>query len=591
MKQKQGDRELTTILRLIHRKTLYYTAMSGETVLNAGFQIVSAFVVKDTINAAVSGEINLLFRAITIFLGMIVCMLVLNPLVFYVFKKSTLETTGMLKLRMFKHLVRLPMSFFDRNHSGDIMTRLSSDIESTADIYTNTVKQMYFTTFFGVVSAALMLNLNWQMAVVLIVMGSLTSFINYRFSKQFRGLSDELHANGGLFTERIVELIKGIVTVKLFDPQRLIVKQSLDVNDSLHDSTLKMSTKSAWLESLNHLMYYINFAGILTLGALLVKQEKVDFGTILAVLILQNGVNAMFLSLARLVVQMQSSLAGASRVFQVLNHTTEANQESGFPFHHIEEAAGEPKAIKIEKLNFHYQDGMNVLKNISLTVPTGSTAALVGYSGNGKSTLIKLLLGFYQPQEGYIQIGNRVLSPETLTECRSDIAYVSQESFMFEGTIEENIRYGRLDATKEEIILAAKAANAHAFIVQMENGYETEIGENASRLSGGQKQRIAIARAILKDAPILLLDEATSALDAESESLIQSSLQTLMEGRTSLVIAHRLTTIENANRIYVLDDGQIIQEGTHGHLMEQADVYKSLFENSFGEAQTRVPMS
>jgi ABC-type multidrug transport system fused ATPase/permease subunit len=299
----------------------------------------------------------------------------------------------------------------------------------------------------------------------------------------------------------------------------------------------------------------------------------------------------MFLSLARLVVQMQSSLAGASRVFQVLNHTTEANQESGFPFHHIEEAAGEPKAIKIEKLNFHYQDGMNVLKNISLTVPTGSTAALVGYSGNGKSTLIKLLLGFYQPQEGYIQIGNRVLSPETLTECRSDIAYVSQESFMFEGTIEENIRYGRLDATKEEIILAAKAANAHAFIVQMENGYETEIGENASRLSGGQKQRIAIARAILKDAPILLLDEATSALDAESESLIQSSLQTLMEGRTSLVIAHRLTTIENANRIYVLDDGQIIQEGTHGHLMEQAGVYKSLFENSFGEAQTRVPMS
>jgi ABC-type multidrug transport system fused ATPase/permease subunit len=234
-------------------------------------------------------------------------------------------------------------------------------------------------------------------------------------------------------------------------------------------------------------------------------------------------------------------------------------------------------------------DDVEVLREINLKAERGQVAALVGPSGGGKSTIVKLLLGFYPVHEGEIVIDGVGIDAYPLSQLRSLMAYVPQDAYLFDGTIEENIRYGKPDATRTEIVAAAQAANAHAFILEQPDGYETPVGERGARLSGGQRQRLAIARALIKDAPILLLDEATSALDSESEQQVQDALQVLMHGRTTIAIAHRLSTVENAHTIYVIDDGRIVEQGPHDTLVEQGGLYSRLYELQFGrEAQAAI---
>jgi subfamily B ATP-binding cassette protein MsbA len=233
-------------------------------------------------------------------------------------------------------------------------------------------------------------------------------------------------------------------------------------------------------------------------------------------------------------------------------------------------------------VDFSYDGGEKVFDDLTLTAKQGEVVALVGPSGGGKTTIIKLLMGFYPPESGAVTIGEKPLSSQTLTELRAGIAYVPQDAYLFAGTVAENIRHGRLDATDGEIVAAAKAANAHDFIMELEHGYETVLGERGAQISGGQRQRIAIARALLKNAPLLLLDEATSALDTESERLVQDALERLMQNRTTFVVAHRLSTIRHADRILVIADGNVQEEGTHDELVgREGGLYRALYEQQF----------
>jgi ABC-type multidrug transport system fused ATPase/permease subunit len=285
-----------------------------------------------------------------------------------------------------------------------------------------------------------------------------------------------------------------------------------------------------------------------------------------------DPVNRLFNQLGNFVVQSQSSLVGVNRIFELLNMPPEKEE------YNLAGTYTGSNIIEIQNLSFNYKDRDNVINNLSLSVEKNSKIAFVGLSGGGKSTIIKLLLGFYPIETGNIFINNRSISEYKLMELRNMIAYVPQDAYLFEGTIEENIRYGKLTASSDEIIAAAKLANAHEFILEQTEGYNTKIGEKGAKLSGGQRQRIAIARALLKDAPILLLDEATSALDTESEELVQKALDNLMRGRTTITIAHRLSTIKSSDEIYVIGNGSILEKGTHNELLSMSGLYRKLYE-------------
>jgi subfamily B ATP-binding cassette protein MsbA len=274
--------------------------------------------------------------------------------------------------------------------------------------------------------------------------------------------------------------------------------------------------------------------------------------------------------------QLQEGLAAAERVFSLLDRQPDV-QEPARP----RPLPRSPVSVELDEVTFTYEGGARALDRVSLAAPTGQTTALVGPSGAGKSTVLSLIPRFFDPEAGTVRVGGQDVRTLSLASLREAMALVTQEVAIFDDTVRENIRMGRLDASDAEVERAAEAAAAHAFISELQQGYDTPVGENGTRLSGGQRQRISIARAILKDAPILLLDEATSALDTESEKQIQAALGRLMQGRTTLVIAHRLSTVMDADRIYVLDQGRVVERGTHSDLIARAGTYAKLYDLQF----------
>jgi ATP-binding cassette subfamily B protein len=325
----------------------------------------------------------------------------------------------------------------------------------------------------------------------------------------------------------------------------------------------------------------IRGVGILVFGLFLVMDGTLALGSIWAIVYLQGNTNIMFAYLGGFINYLQQCLAGASRVLELLDRPSEPLRYPALSTQAVSPVT-ESSMVALKDIAFSYEDEEEaILHGISLSAAQGQRIALVGPSGGGKSTVIKLLMGFYATQAGDIVVGNQPISKYTLTELRQMMAYVPQDAYLFDGTIEENIRYGKPEASKDDVVAAAKAANAHDFIIEQANGYATPVGERGAKLSGGQRQRIAIARALLKDAPILLLDEATSALDSESEQLVQAALDVLMQGRTTLAIAHRLSTIENADRIYVIEKGQVVEQGQHHELLARGGLYSTLYTMQF----------
>jgi ABC-type multidrug transport system fused ATPase/permease subunit len=325
----------------------------------------------------------------------------------------------------------------------------------------------------------------------------------------------------------------------------------------------------------------------------------VEVGTVWAIIHLYGNAGMLFSYMGHVLTSIQRALAGARRVFELLDWPVEQMEgvSPGKPESPPPDREG--ALVAIRDLSFAYEGAfegeekddqdrggdVEVLRAIHLSAGRGQVVALVGPSGGGKSTLVKLLLGFYPVREGEIVVDGRRIETYPLARLRSMMAYVPQDAYLFDGTIEENIRYGKPDATRQEVVAAAQAAQAHAFILEQPDGYDTPVGERGARLSGGQRQRIAISRALIKDAPILLLDEATSALDSESEQQVQDALQVLMRGRTTIAIAHRLSTVENADTIYVIDGGRVVEAGKHDALIGRGGLYGRLHELQFGREE------
>lgn len=542
------------------------------------FYISIPIAVKTMIDAALKQDIALLWHGVKFILIVSICGGISFVLFQYLFSIIVAKVTADLRIRVFDHTLNLPASYFEQNHSGVILSRITNDLNTMKGSYDWPLWSFLVTLIAGTGAAVVMLILDWRVSLVILGASITFTILNTKFAVVIGKISKEIQQEIGKLTESMGNVLGGFSVIKRFHLEKRMQDQFEVHNQAILTQSQIRIKKTAWLDSYNFLISWINFGGVLAVGAILAGKGLMEFGTMVALNSLLWNVNRMIRETGGFIAQFQGYLAGATRVIEL--HEEPEEPEKPAPARMM---AGEDREIIIEMqtVAFSYDKDRKVLKDFNLKVKEGQTVALVGPSGAGKSTVIKLLLGFYLPVEGDIKISRRGLKDFSFHELRAMMAYVPQDAFIFDGTIAENIAYGNPEAGMAEIVQAAKAAYAHEFIQNTEQGYDTLVGERGTKLSGGQRQRIAIARAFLKNAPILLLDEATSSLDSQSEQLIQDALRELGKDKTVIVIAHRLSTIEDADVINVIDEGRVVEQGRHEELLAKGGLYKRLYEVQF----------
>lgn len=577
MLKKLGLKTLFMLFREIRNHKLpYYTGLFGFSIVEASIVILLPIIIKIMIDAVLTNDFTVLKLGIVLALLEAVMASIIFIWVIKLFWFSVHRVAAEIKVRMMQHVLHLPVAFFEKWHSGDIISRITNDINNLYGALGYTLREILFTGFSGIGSAVVMIILDWRFSIILFVLGILSAVLNARFAVRIKGISDKLQVEMGKITERVSDLFAGHYIFKMFHITDRLDEKFMTHNEHARKLSIMRTIESNVLETTNHFISWINFGGIIALGAFLSINGYIGLSTVIAEMNLLGNVNHMIRTLGRLITNMQGSLAGADRVFELMRMEKEP------PSCPIADCNVENSRHMIEMrgVEFSY-DKAQVLKGVNMELGESKVAALVGTSGGGKSTIVKLLLGYYPPEKGVVFINHKPVWEYKLEELRGLIAYVPQDAYIFDGTIEENIRMGKENATSDEVNEAAKAANAYEFIEDMPEKMQTRVGERGVRLSGGQRQRIAIARAVLKNAPVLILDEATSSLDSQSEQLVQDALNALMKGKTSIVIAHRLSTIENADIIYVVDDGKIVEQGSHAELLDMGGTYKKLYDCQF----------
>ena len=575
--KKVDIKDYFSIFKLIKpSKPAYVAIITMDSLAEISFYLLMPIVMKLMIDAAVNSDPAILHKGIVLTLVISgVGMVSFVSLEYFLFS-SFYKTTSFIRVKLYERLLKLPISYSETHHSGDTLSRLNNDVRTMQDAYGWPFRMILVRLLSGISSAVVMFLLDWRVSILLIAIGLLSVRINAGHTSEVRDRNDSVQKSMGQFTESISNIFNGFTTMKILGAESEIRNRTNSINHEILDNNLKLSKVNAAMESRNFLFGSINFVGVVILASFLALRGISSLGSVVSMVYLLGNVNNMFSEINGMLLRMQSSLAGAKRVTELLEAEVEPDAVNA-------EGATVHDMIVLEDITFSYHDDTQILKEINLSVKKGQIAAIAGPSGGGKSTILKLLLGYYSPTAGRITVDGKAAKDMTLAGLRSLMAYVPQDAYIFDGTIEENIGYGRPGASMEEIKQAAEAAYADEFICQMEQGYKTLVGERGIRLSGGQRQRIAIARAFLKDAPILLLDEATSSLDSQSEQQVQSALGCLMKNKTVLVIAHRMSTIESADIIYLIEGGSIVESGTHEDLLQNKSLYYHLYKAQFAE--------
>ncbi|MEW9701790.1 ABC transporter ATP-binding protein [Paenibacillus sp. SI8] len=590
MSFRQAFTDLWQLMSFIRpQRKMYVTGLIGESLVSSSLTILLSFVIQYLLNFAVSGNTEELSRAVWLVSGSVLGLSILSPLFNYLFLRSIKITLGDIRIQLYQHIGKLSYQVVERHHSGDLLSRMTNDVQTIEQTFNEHLKSIVsqMITFVGTI--VVLCIVDWRFALVLIVLGILTVVLNTRFAAPMRDVSDKLQKQMSVLTERSGDLIAGLQVVKLFGLKSTIGRLCMKASDDVSEFGVKQGHQSGLLEAGNFLIQFLSMGGILVIGLYMVSRQEMELGVLGQIVHLQSGISHTFLQLGAVIALMQNSFAGAARIRELLEESTEG-EYTAKTVAFVQHIPVHPHpAVELCSISFGYDPERPVLRNLTMTVEEGSVTAIVGPSGGGKSTIMKVLLGFYPQNDGELLIQGKNTEQYSLAEIREKIAYVPQEAFLFHGTIAENIRIGRQDATDEEVELATKAANAHSFISELPGSYNAVVGERGANLSGGQRQRIAIARALLKNSPILLLDEATSALDPESEHEVQQALQVLMKDRTTLVIAHRLITVEQADSICVIADGQLKEQGTHQELLAKDGLYAELYNLQFHSNPVKEP--
>jgi len=498
---------------------------------------------------------------------------------YYLFITAGERIVTRLRRDLFSSLVSQEIAFFDQHKTGELTNRLSSDTAVLQSSVSSNISMALRNAVQAVGGVALLFYTSPRLALVMLAIVPAVAIGAVTYGRRVRKLSKQVQDALATSNEVAEESLSGIRTVRAFSAERTESGRYAEAVDHAYELARQRSVQSATFMGIASFAAYVSAAAVLWYGGRMVVTGALTVGGLTSFLVYSMLVAFSFGGLADSWADLMRAAGAAERVFELMGRTP-AIASGGETLAHV---AGR---LELQGLRFAYpsRPDVDVLKGLDLTLNPGEVIALVGPSGTGKSTIAALLARLYDPQEGRLLLDGhdlRTLDPEWL---RLQIGAVAQEPLLFSSTIADNIRYGRLDATDDQVEAAARAAHAHEFISRFPEGYATRVGERGVQLSGGQKQRVAIARAVLKDPRILVLDEATSALDAESEHLVQDALDRLMKGRTTLIIAHRLSTVRGADRVLVLEGGQVVQSGSHQALMAEEGLYRRLVERQFVSA-------
>ena len=548
-------------------------------IIAAGANLYLPWIIKDMIDKVLAEKDMQMLNVISI--GIVVTFFIRG--IFYYGQSYLVSFVGqrvIIDVRdvLFKKFQRLPLSYFDRHQTGEIMSYITNDVAALQNALVDRLIELVTESSIFIGSLVMMVLLDWKLSLLTLITVPLVGQAMKIFGRKLKSSGTVIQERLADITATMQESIAAVRVVKSFGREDFEIERFHRQNELNFRAEMKNNQLMSLLTPTVEFLAALAVTVIVWFGGYEVVNGVITAGALVAFLTYAVNLANPVKRISRVYGAIQKAMAGADRVFAIMDLPETIANHPGAK--ELPPVKGE---VVFDDVTFAYKEGANALSHVSLAASPGQMVAFVGPSGAGKSTIANLIPRFYDVSSGAIRIDGYDVREVTMESLRRQIGIVPQETMLFSTTVRENIRYGRLDATEEEIVQAAKDANAHDFIMALPEGYDTKIGERGLNLSGGQRQRIAIARAILKDPRILILDEATSALDTESEKIVQAALDRLMVGRTSFVIAHRLSTVFNADQIYVIDGGRIHEHGTHEELLAAGGLYSNLYNIQFSK--------
>ena len=577
-----GNQQIVTIKKVLNRVRRYWPALIASLILATVYVVMSLYIPilvgRAIDNIIAAGNVNFFAVKNEIF-GVLVCAViaglsqwVMNELN----NRVTYSVTRNIRDEAFSHIQQLPLSYLDTQAQGDLVSRVISDVDTFADGLLMGFTQLFTGIMTIVGTLILMLSIRWQIALVVIFITPLSLAVANFIAKRTYSMFREQTRTRGEQTALIDETIGEMKVIKAFSHEMASMAQFDEINDRLEKCSLRAIFFSSLTNPSTRFVNSVVYAGVGLTGALMAISGGITVGSLSSFLNYANQYTKPFNEISGVVTELQNALACAGRVFELIEAPAQT-PEPEVP--EVPDAVS--GAVEIRDLSFSYVPEKPLIRNFNLSVKPGQRIAIVGPTGCGKTTFINLIMRFYDPQAGHICLDGVKIKKMERHQLRANIGMVLQDTWLKAGSIRENIAMGRPDATKDEIIAAAKQAHAHSFIRRLPNGYDTLIGENGGSLSQGQKQLLCIARVMLCLPPMLILDEATSSIDTRTEIRIQSAFNTMMQGRTSFIVAHRLSTIREADAILVMRSGQIVEQGSHEELLRKDGFYAELYKSQF----------
>ena len=588
-KPKDFKNSIEKLVRYLGRYWYAIVAVMIFAAVSTVFSVAGPKVMARATNALVEGlgkkiagtgsiDFTYIAKVLLFTLGLYICSAVFSFIQGMIMTGITQKTCYRMRKEISEKINRMPMKYFESRTYGEVLSRITNDVDTLGQSLNQSVTQIITSVATLVGTLVMMISISGIMTlislVILPVSAILISFIIKHSQKYFRQQQEYLgHING-----QVEEVYGGHLVVQAYNKQESTIKKFEDTNQILFQSAWKSQFLSGLMQPIMQFVGNLGYVGVAISGGLLAIRGTITIGDIQAFIQYVRNFTQPIQQIAQVANMLQSMSAASERVFEFLDEEEEElTVEHAVHLDHVD------GYVDFSHVSFGYNPGQIIIRDFSAHVTPGQKIAIVGPTGAGKTTMVKLLMRFYDVTGGAIQVDGHDIRDFNRQELRDAFGMVLQDTWLFKGSIMENIRYGRLDATDEEVIEAAKAAHAHHFIQTLPGGYQMELNEDASNVSQGQKQLLTIARAILADNPILILDEATSSVDTRTEVRIQKALDNLMRGRTSFIIAHRLSTIKNADLILVMKDGDIIEQGTHEQLLAQKGFYADLYNSQFEE--------